>query len=202
MKVWNIARLGLVLMLYTAAACVGLSFVYTGTLATIEERARSDLEASLKELFPSADDFEDITGAIVSPDSGISFGSAFAAKEGGKLAGVILEASGGSYGGPITVLVGTGAGGTIRRIKVMDHSDTPGLGANAASPSYYVDKAGGITFYGQFSGRPVTDPLEPNNDLIAITAATITSRAVARVVRVSGAAAAEWLAAEGGKTDG
>ncbi|MDR1307752.1 MAG: FMN-binding protein [Treponema sp.] len=202
MKLWNIARLGLVLMLYAAAACVGLSFVYTGTLSTIEERSRADLEASLKELFPSADDFDDITGTITSPDSGISFSSAFAAREGGGLAGVILEASGGSYGGPVTVLVGAGVGGVISRIKVMEHSDTPGLGANAASPSYYVDKAAGITFYGQFSGRALTDPLEPKNDLIAITAATITSRAVARVVRASGAAAAEWLAANGGKTDG
>jgi electron transport complex protein RnfG len=172
--------------------------VYTGTLSTIEERSRADLEASLRELFPSADSFEDITGTIASPDPGIRFGSGYAVREGGELAGAVLEASGGSYGGPITVLVGVGAGGTISRIKVMEHADTPGLGANAASPSYYVDKAAGTTFYGQFSGRAVTDPLEPKNDLIAITAATITSRAVARVVRVSGAAAAEWLAANGG----
>jgi electron transport complex protein RnfG len=197
MKLWDIAKLGLVLMLYAAAACVGLSFVYTGTKATIEERSRSDLEASLKELFPAASGFEDITGTIASPDSGIHFGSQYAVKEGEKLAGAVLEASGGSYGGPITVLVGIGAGGTISRIKVMEHADTPGLGAHAASPSYYVDKAAGTTFYGQFSGKAVTDPFEPKDDVIAITAATITSRAVSRVVRVSGAAAAEWLAANG-----
>ncbi|MDR0599173.1 MAG: FMN-binding protein [Treponema sp.] len=207
MKLWGIVKLGLVLMIYAAAACVGLAFVYAGTQATIEKRTQADLETALKELFPGADGFEAITaaapgGVIVSADPGVSFEGEYAIKRGGKLVGAALRASGGSYGGPIKVLVGVNAGGTISRIKIMEHADTPGLGANAGKANYYVDKASGLTFYGQFSGKSVLDPFEPKDDIIAITAATITSRAVSRVVKAAGTAAFQWLAINGGEAAG
>ncbi|MDR2552586.1 MAG: FMN-binding protein [Treponema sp.] len=195
MKVWDTAKLGLVLMLYAAAACVGLAFVYTGTRDTIEERSRLDLEAALKELFPGADGFEDISGAMAGPDGGTGFEKEYAVSRGGNLIGAAIQASGGSYGGPITVLVGIKTEGRISRVRIMSHSDTPGLGANAASPSYYVDKESRTTFYGQFTDKAVNDPFEPKNDVIAITASTITSRAVSRIVKTAGEAAARWLAA-------
>jgi electron transport complex protein RnfG len=197
MKVWEISKLGLALMFYAAAACVGLAFVYAGTKTTIEERTQADLEAALKELFPEADIFEEITGTMVSADSAVSFEKEYAAKQGGQIIGVVLRASGGSYGGPITVLVGVHTGGAISRIKIMAHADTPGLGANAAASDYYVNEDAGITFYDQFAGKSVGDPFEPKNDISAITAATVTSRAVSSVVRASGQAAAEWFAASG-----
>jgi len=81
----------------------------------------------------------------------------------------------------------------------MEHSDTPGLGANAASPSYYVDRAKGITFYGQFAGKSVTDPFAVKGDVAAITASTITSRAVTSAVKAAGQAASEWLSTGGSK---
>ncbi|GHV86686.1 electron transport complex subunit G [Spirochaetia bacterium] len=193
MKVWDTVKLGLVLMVYTAVACVGLAFVYGGTKTTIDERARIDLEASLQELFSSADGgaaqitFKEITGTIVSPDGAVSFETAYSISQNGTLIGAAIQASAGSYGGPIKVLVGVNANGTISRIKIMEHSDTPGLGAKAAKPA----------FYGQFAGKAVSDPFEPKQDVTAITAATITSRAVSRAVKTAGEAAAAWLAAEG-----
>jgi electron transport complex protein RnfG len=80
------------------------------------------------------------------------------------------------FNGPITILVGIGTDGRISGAKILEHTDTPGLGANAASPGYFVDKAAGLTFMGQYAGKSVTDRFEPKNDVIAITAATITSR--------------------------
>jgi electron transport complex protein RnfG len=197
MKAWDIVKLGLVLMIYAAAACVGLAFVYTGTAKTIEERTAADLENALKELFPGADSFEEITGAIQSPDPAVSFESAYAVKKGGKLTGAAIRAVGGSYGGPIKILVGINADGTISRIKIMEHSDTPGLGANAADPGYYVNEEKKITFYGQFDGKALSDPFEAKNDVIAITASTITSRSVSVLVKTTGMAAEAWLTAQG-----
>jgi electron transport complex protein RnfG len=198
MKVRGIFFLGLVLTLYAAAACVGLAFVYSGTKKTIDERTRADLNAALKELFPGADSFENLGGAIVSPDPGISFENDYAVRQDGRLIGAVLRASGGSYGGPITVLVGVNTGGTISRIKIMEHTDTAGLGANAASPDYFIDEDETTTFYGQYEDKPVEDPFEAKNDIAVITAATITSRAVSRVVKVSGEAALAWLEKNGG----
>ncbi|MDR2701269.1 MAG: FMN-binding protein [Spirochaetaceae bacterium] len=197
MKAWNTVKLGLVLTAYAAAACVGLAFVYGKTKAVIDKQDAIKLEASIKELFPNADGFADITGTFDSPDSGVLFESEYSITQGGKLIGAAVQASANSYGGTIKVLVGVNAAGTINRVKIMSHSDTPGLGANAANENYFVDKSARLTFYGQFSGKQVGDPFEPKNDVIAVTASTITSRAVSRIVRAAGLAASQWLAAEG-----
>jgi electron transport complex protein RnfG len=189
----NILKLGIVLTLYATVACVGLAFVYSATEKIIAQRQEADMKAALKELFPDADGFGPIAEAIPSPDSSISFDSQYEVRQGAVLAGVALRSSGPSYGGPITALVGVRGDGWISVVKILEHADTPGLGANAASPSYFVDKSAGITFYGQFAGKSVSDPFEAKNDVSAITASTITSRAVSRIVKISGAAALEWM---------
>ncbi|MDR2313121.1 MAG: FMN-binding protein [Spirochaetaceae bacterium] len=200
MKVWDILKFGLVLMAYAAAACVGLAFVYAGTAKTIEQREMDDQEAALKELFPGAESFKEITGAITSPDHRVSFESQWEVRQGDKIIGVALQAVGGSYGGPIKILVGVNTGGTISRIKIMEHSDTPGLGANAGKKGYFVNKEKKLTFYGQFDGKPVSDPFKPGDDVVVITAATITSQAVSTAVKAAGTAAEQWLTEQGAGT--
>jgi len=197
MKVWGTVKLGLVLTAYAVAACVGLAFVYAKTKAEIDKQETANLEIAIKDLFPDADGFEDLQGAIASPDPGIKFENQYSITGGGRIIGAAIQASGGSYGGPIKVLVGVNAGGKISRVKIMSHSDTPGLGANAGKESYYVDKKAKITFFGQFTDKKVSDPFEPKKDVIAITAATITSQAVSSIVRAAGQAAFQWLTAKG-----
>ncbi|MDR2758738.1 MAG: FMN-binding protein [Spirochaetaceae bacterium] len=191
----NILKLGLVLTLYAVAACVGLAFVYSGTEKIIAQRQQADLEAALKELFPDMDGYEDITGELVSPDQAVDFEGQYGIRRGGAIIGAAIRASGASYGGKVVILVGVGTDGKISGVKILETSDTPGLGANAASPTYYVDRERKITFYGQFTGKPVTDPFTVKGDVAAITASTITSQAVTGAVRSSSAAASVWLAA-------
>ena len=191
-------KLGVVLALYAVAACVGLAFVYAGTEKVIAQWQRADLEASLSELFSEADDFKAISGLKSGdPTVTIEEDGAFAAYKNGEVIGAILRTSRASYSGSIKILVGVGTNGKIRAVKILEHSDTPGLGANAASSTYYVDRAKGIHFYDQFAGKAVSDPFMPKSDVIAITAATITSRAVAASVKAAGEAALAWFA--GGK---
>ena len=188
-------KLGIVLALYAVAACVGLAFVYAGTEKVIAQRQRADLEASLSELFSEADDFKAISGLKSGdPTVTIEEDGAFAAYKNGEVIGAILRTSRASYSGSIKILVGVGTNGKIRAVKILEHSDTPGLGANAASSTYYVDRAKGIHFYDQFAGKAVSDPFVPKSDVIAITAATITSRAVAASVKSAGEAALAWFA--------
>jgi electron transport complex protein RnfG len=194
----NMLKLGMVLALYATAACVGLAFVYSGTERIIAERQRADLEAALKELFPQADAFGEIAGGLASPDPALVFGSSYEVRSAGSLIGAAVQATGPSYGGPMTVMVGVAADGKISGVKILEHKDTPGLGANAASPGYFVDKPRGITFYGQFAGKSLQDPFEVKGDVAAITASTITSRAVSTLVKTSGTAAMAWLAGGGG----
>jgi electron transport complex protein RnfG len=176
-------RLGLTLAAFAAAACVMLAFVYKGTEATIAQNQIKELEAAQKELFPDADGFPEIAEKLQSPDSSVTIEKQYRILRGGEFIGVALQVSRGSYGGPVRILVGVGADNTIRGVKILEHSDTPGLGANAASPSYT----------GQFTGKGAGDPFEVKADVEVITAATITSRAVAGAVRAAGQAAAAYM---------
>ena len=195
------AKLGIVLALYAAAACVGLAFVYAGTSEIIAQRQQADLDDALKELFPDADSFRAITD-IKSPDPMVLIEGdknnpnntgAFAALKNNTSLGVALRTSRGGYGGPIKLLVGVGADGKIKGVKILEHTETPGLGANAGSSTYYVDRAKGIHFYDQFSGKAVSDAFAPKQDIIPITAATVTSSAISASVKAAGEAAMAWI---------
>ena len=196
-------KLGVILALYTAAACVGLAFVYTGTAKVIAQRQQADLEAALKELFPAADSFKEIAD-IKSFDPAVSIekGGAFEVLKNGAAIGAALRTSRASYGGEIKILVGVGVDGIITGVKILEHKDTPGLGANAGSGVYYIDRARGIHFYDQFAGKKISDPFEPKQDVIAITAATITSRAVAASVKAAGEAVSAWFKSGAGSRGG
>ena len=193
-------KLGVVMALYATVACVGLAFVYEGTMKVIEQRQQDDLDAALKELFHNADSFDPIDN-IRSPDPAVTIeeGGAFVARtNGGEIVGAALRVSRASYNGAIKTLVGVGVDGKISGVKILENNDTPGLGANAASSTYYIDRSKGIHFYDQFTGKSVSDPFEPKQDVVAITAATITSRAVAAEVKAAGEAALVWFASQGG----
>jgi len=198
MNIMKMLKLGVVLALFATAACVMLAFVYSFTTDIIEKNSQAALDEALKELFPNADNFIDID-AITSPDPSVKIETAFAAiigndnPEGIDPVGVALTVSRASYSGPIKTMVGVNTEGFITGVKVLEHTDTPGLGANAASPSYFVDRANGITFYGQFAGKKVSDPFAVKDDIIIITASTVTSRAVSDSVKAAALAASEWL---------
>ncbi|MDR1956311.1 MAG: FMN-binding protein [Treponema sp.] len=184
----GMVKLGIVLALYATAACVGLAFVYSATSETIAARQQADLETALKELFPEGDAFPEITETMDRLNPAVTFETQYAVHKGTTIIGAAIQASTASYGGTLKVLVGVGVDGRISRIKILEHQDTPGLGANATSPA----------FYGQFTGKSVKDPFEVKADVAAITASTITSRAVTSAVKASGEAALAWLAAQNG----
>ncbi|MDR2965529.1 MAG: FMN-binding protein [Treponema sp.] len=192
MKVLNIFKLGIVLALFAAAACVMLAFVYSGTYEQIEENRAKALNDALKELFHEADRFEEITD-ITSPDSSVSIEVAYAAIKNDLPYGAALRTARASYSGPIKTIVGVNIDGYITGVKIMEHSDTPGLGANAASPKYFVDRTNGITFYGQFTNKKTTDPFVVNDDIAVITSSTITSIAVSNSVKAAALAASAWF---------
>lgn len=79
------------------------------------------------------------------------------------------------YGGPIEVLVGLDIRGVITGIYIISHSETE----NYVRPMYEP------WFTDQFRGKGVRDALTPGKDIQGIKRATITSDAVARVVRRS-----------------
>jgi len=190
----DILRLGLALAIFAVGACVSLAFVYAVTGPTIAGLEKAQLDAALKDLFPGADAFAPIEPGLVASDSSVMFPGAWQATAGEAVIGVAIKGNGKSYGGAAVMLIGVSADKRIVGARVLTLADTPGLGANALSPTYFVDKSSKTTFPGQFTGKPVTDPFEVKNDVIAISASTITSKALTKIVKLAGEAGSTWLA--------
>ncbi|MDR2796495.1 MAG: RnfABCDGE type electron transport complex subunit G [Spirochaetaceae bacterium] len=194
-------KMTVALVLFAAVACAGLAVVYDSTSKTIAERQKKDLDDALKGLFPAGDDFSPIDGSLSAADGKVNVGTSYTIKSGGNLIGVAVNASSGGFQADITALVGVDMTGTITGVKILQISDTPGLGANAAKENYYVDKPKKLTFYGQFAGMKSAGNIAVKKDgggVETITAATITSRAVSLIVKNAAQAGSEWIAANGG----
>ncbi|MDF2593871.1 MAG: RnfABCDGE type electron transport complex subunit [Clostridia bacterium] len=164
-------KLGAILFFITAI-CVGLlGFVNTMTTPIIAHNKEVSEQAAMKELIADADDFtkvEDIEDEKIT--------ELYVANGGGQAIGTVVKMMPNGYGGPITVLIGLNTEGQIKGVKILSHAETPGLGANATADS----------FLGQFIQK--TPPLAvvkstpKDNEIEAITGATITSSAVAESV--------------------
>lgn len=198
----GIAKLGFILAIFAVVACASLAVVYTVTKPQIEAQEQLALTASLKEIFPEAESFEDVTATLTSSDANVKFLNAVLVKSAMAPLGVAVKAAGASYGGQATLLVGIGLNRSIAGVRVLELNDTPGLGANAKNEGYFVKKAEKVTFPGQFTGKFLTDAFEVKQDVIAITASTITSKALTRVVKTAADAAASWLETQPATTGG
>ena len=194
-------KMGAALVIFATVACVALAFVYDATAPVIAENNVKKTILAQKELFPDAE-FAEITGEIVSFNAAVTFDAVYTAKKNGKLTGVIINSSSGGFNAPISALVGVSSEGKITGVQILINTDTPGLGSNASNPAYFIDKpAKTKTFYGQFTGMSVDDTVTVEKDggkVVAITAATVSSRAVALLVSEALTQGAQWLAQNGG----
>jgi len=91
----------------------------------------------------------------------------------GKDLGAAVESTTGGFGGDLKVLVGFDPEGTILGYTLLEHAETPGLGAKADKWFQKGEK-------GDIIGKSPAEPLTVSKDggqVDAITASTITSRA-------------------------
>ncbi|MBR3514206.1 MAG: RnfABCDGE type electron transport complex subunit G [Bacteroidaceae bacterium] len=83
------------------------------------------------------------------------------------------------FGGPLTVLVGFDEAGTIKGYTVLEHAETPGLGAKA---SFWFQEGQKGNIIGLNPGEKELTVSKDGGQVDAITASTITSRAFLRAV--------------------
>ena len=76
------------------------------------------------------------------------------------------------FGGPLTLMVGVTADGTIYNTSVLSHSETPGLGAKCTTDEKFMAQWKGFN-----PAEKILKVKKDNGDVDAITASTITSRA-------------------------
>ncbi len=162
------------------AICVVISALLAGAnLLTQDRIARIALEnefAACETVFPS--DGREIEFTSFGEIASGSDVTGYLATENGKPEGCVIITAAKGYGGDVQVMVGFDMNRTVTGVSVLSHSETPGLGANAANPA----------FLDQFTGSADAGSLAVAKDggsVDAVTAATISSRAVTGAVNMA-----------------
>jgi electron transport complex protein RnfG len=162
----GLTRLVLELFLVCGIAAGALSFVNAATKDRIAGFARQEREQALKQVFPAAEEFREVLP-----------GRQWEALSGGTSLGSVFASSTQGYGGPIVSFFGLDSDRKVTGVKVVSQSETPGLGAKIA----------GQKFLQQFRGKaPEQLALrkdDPRGGIDAVTAATISSRAITASLR-------------------
>jgi electron transport complex protein RnfG len=175
-----------VLLAITVVAAALLGFVHGVTKEPIERQRALDEANAIEGIFPGASEVEELAAQARDASSVTKSVKVLA---GAETAGFAFYASPSGYGGSLDIIVGIAPSGAISGVRILSHAETPGLGANAASPSF-LD-----LFKGKSGELKVAKSAPGDNEIQAITSATITSSAVVKAVND---AREIWLAIEGG----
>ena len=175
-----------VLVSITLAAALILAVVYAVTKETIAAAEAKERMDSYYAVMDGAKEFKELTDGSVAEWNGkdekeaAEILSAYRAyDENGGMIGIVVSAlSHNGYGGDIVLSLGVGKDGVITAVKVTSMSETSGLGAECQNEK----------FSGQFKGKSAI-PLvytkkgaENDNEIDALTGATITTKAVLEAV--------------------
>ena len=160
----KIVKLGLILFAVSAIVALCLGLVNGITAERIEAIATEKRNTAMQAVLP-ADEYPAVeyTGTDSRVDA--------IYKAGDK--GYVVQCTVSGSQGSITMLTGVAADGTVTGISVLDHGETPGLGAIAGAAS-----AVGENWRAQFQGIPSAAVTKDGGQIEAISGATITSRAI------------------------
>ena len=160
----KIVKLALILFAVSAIVALCLGLVNGVTADRIAAIAAEKLAVAMSEVLP-ADEYTDVeyTGGDQTID--------FIKKAGDK--GYVVQCTVSGSQGSITMITGIDATGTVTGISVLDHGETPGLGAIAGAAG-----AKGDAFRAQFAGLTSAAVTKDGGSVEALTGATVTSRAI------------------------
>lgn len=183
--------MGIAALILSGFAVVGTGLVavtYTSTRDIIAEAQRKALEASLNQLVPAdrydnrvtEDRIEVVAPAWLGTDQPVTVYRA--RKNGQPVALFATPVAPDGYSGPIQLLIGVYADGTLAGARVLAHKETPGLGDGIDEKrSPWI-----LAFAGKSLENPRPDGWKVKKDGGAFdqfTGATVTPRAVVKATR-------------------
>lgn len=168
----------MLLSLTLIAAAMGalLAWVHSLTADAISESMLRAKTEALTEVLPEFDNDPSVTEHEMEVDGIPTY--IYTATLRGETTGTAVETSTlDGFSGEIRMIVGFDASGAVTGYRILQHSETPGLGAKA--DGWFCDPTGKRSIIG------TTDNLKVRKDggeIDGITAATITSRAILNAV--------------------
>ncbi len=180
MKLGEVIKPAAILFAICVAVAAALAGANLLTEEKIVEQQALKAEQSRKVVLPGADSFEEGEGCYLG-------------KSGSDTVGYVFETEGKGYGGTVRVMTGIDREGTITGIVILEHGETPGLGANAEKEA----------FRSQFQKKAPENGLQVvkfqtpgEGEVEALTGATITTKAVTNAVN---AAIEQYYQVKGGE---
>ncbi len=181
----EILRLCFVLTVIAAVSAGVLAFVDQKTQEPIADALKAEEMAAVESVLPTFDNEAD-KDTLTCGDELCSY-KFYRGRMKGEIVGVaftVIAPNG--YSGDIKVMVGVDTAGVVQGIEILDHRETPGLGAKIETAE----------FRDQYKGKSLADPeawdvMKDGGTFKQITGATISSRAVTHCI----ARALEFFAA-------
>lgn len=162
------------LALFSLVTAFLLSLSDQMTRQAIDDRATEDLYASLAQVIPDTLHDNDLSAGLrMLADAREGAVPVYVATQGPTVTAVAFELTGYGYSGAIRVLMGIAPTGSLLGVRVLSHSETPGLGdkvelaksgwvhgfegrslGNPGPAGWKVKRDGGV--FDQFSGASIT----------------------------------------------
>jgi electron transport complex protein RnfG len=181
------------LFIICVVVAFSLAFVNGITKDTIAQRTAQSAEEKRMIVLNEAEEFKKIEGWESKDETGL-IREVYEAYKDGNIVGYVFMAYPVGYGGEIPVTVGINSEGKIVGVEIGSNNETPGLGAKTAD----------VKFRGQFTDKDIHEELtivkrtaKTDNEIQAVSGATISSTAVTKAVQAS-AALGSTLLTDGG----
>jgi electron transport complex protein RnfG len=172
----EIFRLCLVLTIIAAVSAGVLAFVSQKTAEPIKNALREEKMSAVRSVLPPFDNEPDTdTRTVGQGEEAVVF---YRGRKDGAIVGAAFPVvAPNGYSGEIEIMVGVDTAGVVQGIAILQHRETPGLGAKIESEE----------FRSNYTGKSLADPevwdvMKDGGTFKQITGATISSRAVTHAV--------------------
>ena len=172
----TLPNMAIVLTLIAVLAAAGLAYVNQVTKGPIEENKNKALTEGINSVLGVTN--ANVLDTKMVKDSNDKDVVLYTTDQG--MAVKAVDPNG--FGGPLTVLVGFDEQGAIKGYTVLEHAETPGLGAKA---SFWFQEGQKGNIIGMNPGQQELTVSKDGGQVDAITASTITSRAFLRAVNTA-----------------
>jgi Na+-translocating ferredoxin:NAD+ oxidoreductase subunit G len=173
----NLKNMALVLLLICLGASAAVAVVYAVTKGPIELAEAAKVNDAIKQVVPVCNnDVAKDTLSIADPTAPSKMDKVYVAKKDGQIVGYAIPVTTTKgFGGAFSLMVGFTPDGAVYNTAVINHQETPGLGAKITDSNQpFIKQWKGMNL---INGSVKIAVKKDGGDIDAITASTISSRA-------------------------
>lgn len=165
------------LVTIASLSAFSLGYVYDETFNAIQKAKDEQELKAISEVVNEFDNNPFAEKTIISTKNKKDKLIMYPARKNGKLTSIAIKSyTNSGFGGRIEIMTGFNVSGSIKSFKVISSNETPGLGSKVDEPKF---KEQFVDFYPH---RQILKVKQDGGEIDAVTAATISSRAILRAI--------------------